>query len=114
MDEKELQGLHAHASCGHADPTDQLKLIREVWRLREENVRLRECYDALSTLMSDMDNQLVQYEGALKLIATPKRADGTYNRCREACELIARKALSTSGASDGTPYKPEIYGGGDK
>lgn len=30
---------------------------------------------------------------ALTLIAAPKRADGTYNRCREACEDIARKAL---------------------
>lgn len=30
---------------------------------------------------------------ALKLIAAPKRADGTYNRCREACEQLAREAL---------------------
>lgn len=30
---------------------------------------------------------------ALELIAIPKRADGTYNRCREACEELARSAL---------------------
>lgn len=30
---------------------------------------------------------------ALELIATPKRPDGTYNRCREACEQLAREAL---------------------
>lgn len=34
------------------------------------------------------------YETVLALIATPKRADGTYNRCREACEELAKKALS--------------------
>lgn len=30
---------------------------------------------------------------ALELIAAPKRADGTYNRSREACEELARGAL---------------------
>lgn len=32
---------------------------------------------------------------ALQLIAAPKRADGTYNRCREACEVIAHQALNS-------------------
>lgn len=32
-------------------------------------------------------------EEALELIAAPKRADGTYNRCREACEELAKSAL---------------------
>lgn len=30
---------------------------------------------------------------ALELIAAPKRSDGTYNRCREACERLAKEAL---------------------
>lgn len=30
---------------------------------------------------------------ALTLIATPKRSDGTYNRCRSACETLAKNAL---------------------
>lgn len=30
---------------------------------------------------------------ALTLIATPKRPDGTYNRCRSACETLAKNAL---------------------
>ena len=30
---------------------------------------------------------------ALALIATPPRPDGTYNRCREACEVLARDTL---------------------
>ncbi len=32
-------------------------------------------------------------EGALRLIAAPKRPDGTWNRCREACRLLAEAAL---------------------
>lgn len=32
-------------------------------------------------------------ESALQLIATPKRPDGTYNRDRKACELLAKEAL---------------------
>lgn len=31
---------------------------------------------------------------ALNLIAAPKRPDGTYNRCREACEQLAKEALN--------------------
>jgi len=34
-----------------------------------------------------------ELESALYLIAAPKRADGTYNHCREACEQLAREAL---------------------
>ena len=30
---------------------------------------------------------------ALDLIAAPPRPDGTYNRCREACEQVAKKAI---------------------
>ena len=32
-------------------------------------------------------------QAALELVATPRRADGTYNRSREACEQLARAAL---------------------
>ena len=34
-----------------------------------------------------------RFEGALELIAAPRRPDGTYNRSREACEELARKVL---------------------
>lgn len=37
--------------------------------------------------------QANRYAEALHLIAAGKRLDGTYNRDREACELLARKAL---------------------
>ena len=38
---------------------------------------------------------------ALELIAMPKRPDGTYNRCREACEQLAREALAHPRAGAG-------------
>lgn len=36
---------------------------------------------------------LAEARTALMLIATPARADGTYNRCRTACESLAKAAL---------------------
>lgn len=36
----------------------------------------------------------IDLEEALQMIATPKRPDGTYNLCREACEQLARETLN--------------------
>lgn len=35
-----------------------------------------------------------KFRETLTLIANPKRTDGTYNRSREACELLAKEALT--------------------
>jgi len=40
---------------------------------------------------------------ALELIAAARRADGTYNRCREACEVVARDAITAAPAAKDTP-----------
>lgn len=40
-----------------------------------------------------LNKALMEAIVALNLIAAPKRPDGTYNRCREACEQVARDAL---------------------
>ncbi len=40
-----------------------------------------------------LEAKLAVAKEALELIAAPTRADGSYNRCREACELLAREAL---------------------
>ena len=40
--------------------------------------------------------RLSRYESALRLIATPMRPDGTWNRTREACRILAQKALDTN------------------
>lgn len=45
----------------------------------------------------------------LQLIAAPKRPDGTYNRCREACEQLAKEAiahLTASSAAQGEKAVP--------
>jgi hypothetical protein len=38
-----------------------------------------------------------RFRSALELIAAGKRPDGTYNRCREACEILAKEALYAEG-----------------
>jgi hypothetical protein len=37
--------------------------------------------------------QLSEYESTLQLIAAPKRPDGTFNRDREACRILADNIL---------------------
>ena len=41
----------------------------------------------------ELQKKCNSYEAALELIAAPKRPDGTYNRCREACEKLAKDVL---------------------
>lgn len=50
----------------------------------------------------ELDRQallLAEAEAVLHTIATPKRPDGTYNLGREACEQLARQALTLLTAS---------------
>lgn len=49
--------------------------------------------ELLVNQIRDLEQRVVELEQALHLIAVPQRADGTYNRCRAACEEIARAAL---------------------
>lgn len=49
--------------------------------------------DALRTVVEALTLRCAQLESVLQLIATPKRADGTYNYCREACEQLAKEVL---------------------
>ena len=44
--------------------------------------------------IANLTNKVNILEGALQLVAAPKRPDGTYNRCREACEILAREAIN--------------------
>lgn len=48
----------------------------------------------------DLTQALSIAKGALELVAAPKRRDGTYNRCREACEQLAREALARIGEGE--------------
>ena len=49
-----------------------------------------------ATLMSlhDLRLECFQYESTLRIIACPPRSDGTYNRDRKACEMLAKDVLS--------------------
>lgn len=43
--------------------------------------------------VATLEAKTLAYEKVLSLIAAPERADGTYNRCREACQRLAEQAL---------------------
>jgi hypothetical protein len=62
------------ALIGHGDMTEL------------ENERLKQ-------ELLDLQARTAEYDSALRLIACPRRPDGTYNRDRMACEELARKAL---------------------
>ena len=47
--------------------------------------------DAL--VLAELYAEICRYESALELIAAPVRPDGTYNRDREACRVLAHEAL---------------------
>jgi hypothetical protein len=52
--------------------------------------------DQISVLTNEnyfLRKKLFEANAALELIAAPKRSDGTYNRCREACEQLAKETL---------------------
>lgn len=49
---------------------------------------------SLQADLSSAQAKIKKLESALELIAAPKRPDGTYNRCREACEKLAKSALT--------------------
>lgn len=54
---------------------------------------LSEQYNNSCKENNDLIKLVSKYESALQQVAVPKRADGTYNRDREACEQLAREAL---------------------
>lgn len=51
--------------------------------------------------------QYGEFHNVLSLIAAPKRPDGTYNRCREACESLAKQALDDSESHWRKTFKPK-------
>ena len=61
--------------------------------LTEETVDAQFCSDWLKDEIKLIMEESSRYKAALELIAAPKRPDGTYNRCREACEQLAKEAL---------------------
>lgn len=56
-------------------------------KLKQNTVPMLE--KKIKTLMT----QLGEYESTLRLIAAPKRPDGTFNRDRESCRALAENIL---------------------
>lgn len=52
------------------------------------------------TRLIHADSEITKLRQVLFLIAAPKREDGSYNRCREACEVLARDALASAYADE--------------
>jgi hypothetical protein len=61
--------------------------------------------EAIVTAIKAERQALYVAMNALELIAAPKRSDGTYNRCRVACEQLALQTLHTLKAIRSTPTK---------
>ena len=55
--------------------------------------------EALENKVKDLMCQIAEYETALSLIATPVRPDGTYNRDRNACRILAEDVLKSYGVN---------------
>lgn len=62
-------------------------------RLEQQLVDAALDRDKLRAVVETLTLRCAKLENVLRLIATPKRADGTYNYCREACEQLAKDVL---------------------
>jgi len=61
--------------------------------------------------LDEKTNEVARLRKALELIAAPMRPDGTYNRDRRACELLAKEALAPASeepVSEGTRIASEL------
>ena len=70
-----------------------IKAEDTVVRLIAERDQARAERDQANRIALDEITKTNRYFRALDLIAAPMRPDGTYNRCREACEKLAADAL---------------------
>lgn len=81
--------------------------VREKFDLEELNTLLNRAYELgqseASSTIAEQAIEIARLRSVLELIAASPRADGTYNRCREACEQLANEAL----AKENTPLKSE-------
>ena len=65
----------------------------ELAKCEQERRRWQKDANHWNGVVAQAQQERDRYRAALELIAAPKRPDGTYNRSREACEELAKKAL---------------------
>ncbi len=103
--------IAALSALGWVDGSTKAKLVQRVNNLERGldtvTAKLAEAEKYAEDQATQLGNIADTYKAerdalraALELIAAPVRADGTYNRCREACEVVARDAIT---AAKGTP-----------
>jgi hypothetical protein len=69
---------------------DSTEVMELKWKLYEAN----QSADNLRRIINDLHSLVETYQQALQLISSPVRPDGTYNRDRRACEILAFEALT--------------------
>lgn len=77
----------------HGD-SDCWELLAEIDELRAELKTQDHANDAYERQNAELVKERNYLRETLKLIAAGRRPDGTFNRCREACEKLAKKALA--------------------
>ena len=65
---------------------------------KSKNLKFKTLPD-LETKIKDLMKQIADYESVLSLIAAPVRPDGTYNRDRNACGMLATNVLKAYGVN---------------
>jgi hypothetical protein len=85
--------LHKHdASCDR-------RIMASIIDRGQNNCLSQNTVPVLENKIKNLIVQLSEYESTLRLIAAPKRPDGTFNRSREACRAIADNILKAYNAS---------------
>lgn len=89
--ERECPGdSHGRRPCQHCARCQAAREIRIVW---DKVLSAHEDMLHYQQVANFWTLRATELESALELVATPKRPDGTYNYCREACEQLAKQAL---------------------
>ena len=99
--------MEAHHAADKAlsQPSDTSSLVSFVAEEVKELDEANEHHRQLARVSRDNELKATKQRDlaveALEKIAAPVRVDGTYNRCREACEILARETLSAIKESEG-------------
>lgn len=70
------------------------RLQHEVFFLKRKLEQENKKYEELNRDNMDLRLVLCAAESALKLISSPMRSDGTWNRSRETCQKLAKETVS--------------------
>jgi hypothetical protein len=76
----------------HADWCDRKIMARIIDRGKTKKLK-KNTVPMLEHRIKNIMTQLGEYETTLRLIAAPKRPDGTFNRDRESCRVLAENIL---------------------